>query len=163
MPLKPNFLQRIKDRALDRIKTELAPQTPQVPGEDDSVPGAEDVQPSFRQRITDKVKNVIKDKVQGLDPIRQRLLDPNARLDMPTLKYRIKYAGQNRLLALLSYSTGQTRHVEVYSYRLRGNPKRLMLMGFCRLHNKIHCFDLNKITGFVVTDIPFRNRWSVEF
>lgn len=160
MPLKllqPSFLDRIKERAINRIKTELAPTTPQP--QDDGVPEQEDVPLSFGERIKQKVK----EKIQDLKPVQNRMLDPNARLDDATLKYRIRYCGQNRLLALLSYQGSQTRFVECYSYRFsNGTPRKMFLMGFCRLHGRIHKFDLQKITGFVVTETGFRGRWPIE-
>lgn len=156
----PDFLQRIKDqipeRVKERIKRELAPTTP-----DEAPPEAEDVSPSFGQRI----KQTIKDKFTNLAPVQRRMLDPSARLDLPTLKYRARYAGQNNLLVLATYN-GQPRHIEVYSWRMNGKgpngTKALRLFAYCRIHDRIHCFVPEKFTGFIVTDEPYNARWPIE-
>lgn len=197
--LVPDFLQRIKDVALQRIdkriRQELAPDISapplggyQQPGQgqqDDLDAPNDEMSPDFYQRI----KNKVKDKARQLSPIQQRLLNPEAPLDLPTIKYRIEYAAQNNLLLLMSYN-GQQRQVESYSYRTSGTadpaaqakydqaverarsdpstkvppqPKReIRFYGFCLLHNKIHAFKLEKIDSLIVTNIVYRARWTIE-
>lgn len=169
MPKKmlPSFLDRIKnqtvDRAVDkvkeRIRKELAPDVPETSAD---VP-EEPLATSFTERIKKKVK----DTVSNLSPAQEMMLDPNAPLDMETLKYRIQYAGRNHLLLYLTYND-QPRHVEPYSYRMRGKPKQpggpqtLLFFGYCRIHDSIHAFKLDGISSCVVTDQPFQPRWTVE-
>lgn len=159
MPLLPkNLLQRIKDEAVrkvdKRVRQELAPSVP-----DTEVEKSE----SLPQTFVDKIKQ----KVQDIAPVQNLMLDPDAPLDLPTIKYRIRFAGQRRLLLLMTYND-EVRHVEPYSYRYRGKPKipggksTLLFYGFCRIHNKIHAFDLEKIEGLIVTNEPYRPRWTIE-
>jgi len=192
----PSFLQKIKDEALGRIekrvRQELAPETyaPELGqsqwNQELEAPEDEEVSEGF----ADRIKNRVRDKLRTMGPVQRRLLDPNAPLDMPTIKYRIQYAAQNKLMILMSYN-GQWRQVEPYSYRMSGTadpvsqaaydaavakarsdpsthvppkPKREeRFYGYCRIHNKIHSFKPNKIEGLLVTDIAYSPRWPVEF
>lgn len=157
--LPPNLLSRIKEQSLkslkQRIKEEIAPITP-----DEEPPEAEEVP----QGLSDRIRSVVKDKLSNLPGIQERMLDPTKEnIDLPTIKYRLAYAGRNRLLVLMRYN-GQNRHVEPYSWRLRGKQKRLYFFGFCRIHDKIHMFKPEKIQGCIVTDELYRprNNWRVE-
>ena len=158
--LGKNFLQRIKDQTLQRveqrIRQELAPELGPA-GPDSDVPVGEELSEGFGQRI----RRTIKEKVRQLSPVQRRMLDPNAALDDAAIKYRIRYAGQNRLLLFMLYG-GSWRHIEPYSYRYRGKGKSLRFMGYCRLHDQIHSFNPNKIQGLIVTDEPFTPRWPIE-
>lgn len=158
--LGKNFLQRIKDQALQRaeqrIRQELSPEVaPAAPGSD--IPEEEPLPGGLGERI----RRVVREKAQNFPPIQNRLLDPSATLDGPTIRYRIRYAGQNRLLLLMMYH-GQWRHVEPYSYRYRGKGRALRFMGFCRMHDEIHSFNPNKIQGLTVTNETFSPRWPIE-
>lgn len=123
----------------------------------------EKVAPGFWEKIKDKTR----EKLRDFSPIQRRLLDPRAPLDEPTIKYRIRYAGQSHLLLYMLYND-QWRHVEPYSYRYRGKPKNpqgkkeLLFFGYCRPHDEIHAFKLEKIQGLIVTDEPFTPRWPIE-
>lgn len=165
---KGNFLQRIKDQSLnrikDRIKQELAPQVnaPLDESISDAPAAPEEIDRGFWQRVKDKST----EKLRNFSPIQRRLLDPNSPLDEPTIKYRIRYAGQNNLLLFMLYN-GQWRYVEPYSYRWRGTKgpdgrRALRFFGYCTVHSKIHSFNPNKIEGLVVTDQVYRPRWVVE-
>lgn len=153
------FFDRIKNRVEDRIKRELSPQIPETPTEDD-VPEEE-----VAKGLGDRIKQKVKEKVKKLAPVEEYLLDPKKPLDDPTIKYRIRYAGANKVLLYMLYG-GQWRFVESYSYRLRGTSgkSKLLFYGWCLLHQKIHCFRLDKIQGLLVTNIPYspRNGWDIE-
>lgn len=178
MPFKSKFLQNLKDQAINRIKTELAPTIPGEPGRQptpgtpgvpsgwEDAPDPEVLNPSFTQRIKDKVKDLAqpvvdkaKDKLKGTDFAKNLMLDPSKPADEPTIKYRIKYAGENQVLLYMLYN-GQWRHVEPYSYRRRNG--KLFFYGYCRIHDVIHAFDMKKIKGAVVTDEPYTPRWPIE-
>lgn len=157
-----NLLKRLKDTAIERVqervKNELSPEiNPAIPGTDVPMP---DQAP---QGLRDRIKQTVRDKVQQLSPIQKRMLDPAAALDEPTIRYRIRYAGQNHLLLLMTYNN-QSRHVEPYSYRHRAKDGGVLFFGFCRPHGKIHAFDLSKIQSLQVTNIPFNPNpdWPIE-
>lgn len=163
--LGKDFLQRIRDSAISRVeqrvKRELAPQVsaPPIGG----APPVEDVNQSFLSRIKDQVKQ----KVTTLGPVQRRLLDPNATLDEPTIRYRIQYAGQNRQLLLMTYG-GSARLVEPYSWRASGKPdhpggpRTLRFYGYCQLHGTVHSFNPKKIQGLLISDRTFTERWPIE-
>lgn len=175
--MNPGFLQRLKDKALSQIDKRIREEfskaptpgipTPGIPADiappeqELDAPEPEVVEPSFAQRI----KQRIVERVQRLAPVQRRLLDPNRALDEATIKYRIRYAGESRLL-LHMLVNGQWRHVEPYSYRMNGRgaqgQKELRFYGYCRLHDQIHSFNLKKIHGLVVTNLPFNPRWPIE-
>ena len=128
------------------------------PLEDASSPDKDEgLLPSLSRRIKEKVR----ERLQDSAPVRNRMLDPSAELDDATIRYRIRYAGKNNLLLLMTYN-GQTRHVEPYSYRARAKGGGLLFYGYCRIHDKIHAFKPSKIQGLVVTQEPFAPRWPVE-
>lgn len=171
----PDFLQRVKDQAIGRIeqrvRKELAPevQAPPLGGvtNPEDAQGDEDIQPGFLSRIKNQVKQKVKKQVVQLGPVQQRLLDPQAPLDDATIKFRISYAGQNRLLLFLNYG-GQWRHVEPMSYRTSGKPdhpggpRTLRFYGWCLIHDQTHSFIPGKIKGLIVTDIPFTPKYPIE-
>lgn len=157
MPKRNTFFDRIKntvdlDRIKERIKTELSPEV-QAPAIG-STPPKQDA-PGFVDKLKERVRN--------LTPIQQAMLDPKAPLDPARVKYRIHFAGSNRLLVLLKYN-GNLRYMEVYSYRVDEPGSQPDLFAFCLTHQKIHRLKLSKIQGLIVTDIPFtpRDGWKIE-
>ena len=185
MPFKPNmpgkgFLERIKEEALsraeNRIKREFETPTEEavaVPQKEVLPKGLVDrIKQTVKQKVVEPVKGEAADLLSNLSVIQRRMLDPRSSLDEPTIKYRIKYAGQNHLLLYMLYN-GQWRYVEAYSYRTKGKntkprkdgqkPKpKLLFYGWCRIHNKIHAFDLSKIKGLIVTNITYNERYPIE-
>lgn len=151
MPLRPGLLDRIRQEIDKRVRTELTPEGPADYADEAIAPG-------LGQRIKDKIK----EKLTELSPIQKRLLDPNAPLDLATLKWRARYCGKNSVLALVKYNN-MIRHCEVYSWRYNGKNKSLRLFMYCRAHDSIHSFNPNKIQAFLVTSIPYRARWTIEF
>lgn len=161
MPLRPNFLQQIRDKALDKLRKQISPTLPDSGHED--VPEQEQVP----QGLGGRIKQEISKRVEKMSPVQRRMLDPNVPLDPETLKYRVRYAGQRKLLVLARYNN-QQRHIEVYSWRFKGKKgtdgkKALVLFAFCRIHNRIHKFYPAKFNSFVVTDISYQPRWTIEF
>lgn len=147
----PGLLDRIKQQTSNRIRQEFAPNVPDYEG------AGEQPSPSFLQKVKQKVKTLVEDTA----PVADKYLDPAAPLDEPTIKYRIRYAARNGVLLYMKYN-GQWRHVEPYSYRYSGKGRALRFYGHCRIHDVIHSFNLKKIEGLVVTDIPYSSRWLVE-
>lgn len=147
MPIKSKFLDRVRQEVSQRVRKEFAPAVPDYEGEE------KQQSPGFLQRV----KRLVEDTAPVADPY----LDPEAPLDLPTIKYRIRYAARNGVLLYMKYN-GTWRHVEPYSYRYRGRGKALRFYGYCRIHDSIHSFDLSKIQGLTVTDIPYHSRWEVE-
>lgn len=177
MPLAwtPKFLERIKEtvnpnRLKDRIKETIGPQVQEPETLEQTKPREE--QPGFVRTI--------RDRVQRMPAVQRRLLDPDAPLDMPMIKYRIKYAAENRLVLRMRYRGKEHsgwREVEPYSYRWDGVPsagwsanervrktqrRRLMFKGYCREHGQIHSFDPERIEALEVTDVTFSPRWPIE-
>lgn len=180
-------MDRVKDQVLQRIdqrvRKELAPEV-QAPAIGEA-PEEEQVDPGLLGRIKQRVK----ERVNQLTPVQQRMLDPRGPLDEATIKYRIQYAGQNHLLLFIKYNN-QWRHVEPYSYRTSGTPnpaaaakyrqqverarsdpstvipprpkREIRFYGFCRIHDEIHSFKLERIEGCIVTDLTFQPRWPIE-
>lgn len=156
--LGASFLDRLRDKAVTRIKDELAPK---ILPSDTRVPAPEKLPEGFGERLKQKVKQ----KLEGLKPVRDWLLDRGGKLDLPTIKYRIRYAGQRNLLLFMKYND-QWRHVEPYSYRFEkvkgSNEPVLFFYGYCRPHERIHKFKLERFQGLIVTDEVFVPRWPVE-
>lgn len=164
--LTQDFLKRIQEQARQRIeqriRRELEPQV-QAPELRPNLRGPEEErQPG--QGLVDRLKTKVKEQVSQLSPVQRRMLDPNAVLDLPTIKFRIMYAGQNHLLLNMRYNQ-QWRMVAPYSYRMvpqKGGGSALRFYGFCYVHNKIHSFKLEKVEGLVVTDRSFTPMWPIE-
>lgn len=157
--MNSDFLKRIKDQVADRVKNrirrELAP--------DVNAPAVGDVpQERLDQGLRERITQTVKEKVRKLGPVQERMLDPRAPLDLPTIKYRIEYAGQNRVLLFMRYNN-QWRHVEPMSYRLSKKTKKLLFYGWCRIHDETHAFKLEKIQGLIVTDQVFTPHFEPEF
>lgn len=156
--LTEGLLDRLRDKATNRIKQELAPK---ILPSDTRVPAPEALPQSFTERLKQKVK----ERLEGIKPVRDWLLDRGGKLDEPTIKYRIRYAGQRNLLLFMRYND-QWRHVEPYSYRFEkvkgSNAPRLYFYGYCRPHERIHKFRLERFQGLIVTDEVFVPRWPVE-
>lgn len=153
----PGFLDRIKQNIAPALSRTLAP-TVQGPGQGDNDAPEENVNPSFLDRI--------KEKARDIPLIQRQLLDPKAQITPELIKYRIRYAGSNNTLLLMRYNN-TWRHVEPYSYRWRGKAdgsgkRKLLFFGFCRAHNEIHGFRLDKIQGLLTTDETFAPRWPIE-
>jgi hypothetical protein len=152
-------LDEVQQGVQDQFKQTLAPQVPEPEQEFGTDIPHEHVDDSFAAKI--------KERVRQIPEIQRRMLDPQAALSPETIRYRIRYAGQNRLLLLMQYNS-TWRHVEPYSYRWRGktegatSKKSLRFFGFCKAHNKIHAFKPDKIQGLIVTDQSFQPRWPIE-
>lgn len=161
MPLPPKFLQRIKDRALDKILERVDDSYAVDDGRQEK--DEEELPTSFVDRIRTRVEQ----KLLQLSPTQRALLNPARALDQPTLRFRVRYCAQNRLLAMVRYNN-VWRMVAVYSYRMNGKPAHpggpatLRLYGECMLHAEIHSFVPEKITGFVVTDTTYNPKWPIE-
>lgn len=157
--LAPGFLQRLQDAATQRIRNEYREKLPDAG--DTSVPKKEEVAPGLLTRI----KRKILDQYGDLTGAEERLLDPNIKVDIPLIKYRIRFAGQRRLL-LWMYYNDQWRFVEPYSYRYEtpsgSNTKMIYFYGYCRIHDRIHKFRLDRIQGLRVLDETFAPRWPIE-
>ena len=156
--LSSGFLDRLRDKAVTRIKEELAPK---ILPSDTRVPAPEKLPETFSERLKQKVR----EKLEEVGPVRDWLLQHTGPLDAATIKYRIRYAGQRNLLLFMKYND-QWRHVEPYSYRfekVKGEDgPRLYFYGYCRPHERIHKFRLERFQGLVVTDEVFVPRWPVE-
>lgn len=154
--LGPKFVDRIKEQVLprveQRIRKELAPaiEAPDAP-EEEQVP----------QDFLSRMKRTVTETVSKVPTVQKYMLDPSKSLDLATIKWRARYAGQKRLLVWMTYN-GHPRHVEIYSWRYSGKNKALRLYGHCRIHDQIHSFNPNKIQGFTVTNAGFSPRWRVE-
>lgn len=74
----------------------------------------------------------------------------------------IKQAGANPsapFLIEMMYD-GVTRLVEPYEFK--ETAPGIRFYGFCRLHGRIHQFNIDKIQALRVTDIPFGPQWPVQ-
>jgi hypothetical protein len=161
----PRLSQDLLDAFTQRVQNEMGGTgVSSLPGID--VPEKEVLDPDLARRLKrqtelrEKKEKALKRFKQYLDP-EDPLLDPNIKLDIPTIKYRIRYAGSRRLLLLMTYND-QVRLVEPYSYRYRGKNGKILFYGYCRLHASIHSFYLDKITGLRMTTEMFAPRWPIE-
>jgi len=158
-----NIVDRATEKALDkakeRIKHELAPQSPGR--SDEEVYGEEAVEKGFLERITDRAK----ERLRGTEYVKNQFLDPeDSGADEATLNYRLHYAGQNHVLVWLEYIGHSSRYCAGYEIK-PGKGKHAGTMyywAFCLAHNKIHKFNMAKITGCRVTNIPYSPMWPVK-
>jgi hypothetical protein len=161
----PRLSQDLLDAFTQRVRNEMG-----GPGVgsfvDEDAPEKEELDPDLARRLKRQTElrqqkeKALRRFQRGLDPD-DPLLDPNIGLDIPIIKYRIRYAGSRRLMLLMTYND-QVRLVEPYSYRYRGKNGKILFYGYCRLHASIHSFYLDKITGLRLTSEMFAPRWPVE-
>jgi predicted DNA-binding transcriptional regulator YafY len=71
----------------------------------------------------------------------------------------IRIAARKRLLVQMTYN-GVSRLVEPYS--LRPGKYGVLFFGYCRLHDKIHSFRIDRIDSVSISDIGYIPRWVVE-
>ncbi len=159
--LTPAIFNRIRDR----VQKELGG----VPTEDIES-GAPGQQGQMTSKLWTKILDRAKDFISGesaQDPSKKNPI--TEKLDVPTIRARIGQAGRLGVLLLLKYN-GVWRHCEPYSFRVRdlktkknqAPRKAEFFFGYCRLHDEIHAFRMERIEGVYITDIKFTPRWVVE-
>jgi hypothetical protein len=125
------------------------------------------------KRLFERIKEVVKEQllpVPAPAPKDAPTPEPEGPVDLgppsslEELKYRITFAGRNRLIARMKYN-GQWRDTEVYSYRMRDadDPKIPLLYAWCGKDRGIEAFKLKRIEDFQLTDRVYEARWPVEF
>lgn len=165
--LTPAIFNRIKER----VQKELGG----IPTEDVKSPGDPGQQGQMSSGLWKKILDRAKDFVKGDEGKIAPGEDPNKKkpvsekLDLPTIRGRIGQAGRLGVLLLMKYN-GVWRHVEPYSFRIKTSEskkgaaprKTEFFYGYCRLHDEIHSFRMEKIEGLYITDEKFTPRWVVE-
>lgn len=169
MPPSKGLGQGFFNRIKDRVTRELGGAPTQ--GVDDT--GAsqdEQMSPGLWSKILDRAKNLFQ-REQTPDQTPTPAKPPaTERLDPPSIRVRIAQAGKMGVLLLLKYN-GVWRHVEPYSFRTRtvkpkskgAKPGRAeYFYGYCRLHDTIEAYRMERIEGIYITDETFHPRWVIE-
>lgn len=81
--------------------------------------------------------------------------------DIDTIMYRIRAAGRMHTLLYMKYNN-TWRHVEPYSFRYRSKGMQPLFYGYCRLHDTIEAYRIDRIQDVQLTDRPYSPRWEVE-
>lgn len=121
---------------------------------------------SFIERLRNRIRNLWGGDDEGDSHINPMLQGPATGIDV--IMYRIRFAARNRLLLWMKYQGAKSsaptwRHVEPYSFRARANPgPQPLFYGWCRFHDEIHSFRIDRILDIHVTDRPFSPRVEVE-
>lgn len=159
--LSPDLFNRIKQRIQTEFgggKTEPN-QSSNAPGVTNTVENVDEpLDKSLWQKIKDRAK-----KLLGLEPKPEKDDGP---LTPETLKFRIRECARLKVLLLASYQAKHSpvpvfRMLEPYSYRTKKNGQ-LYLYCFCRLHNQVECFKLERFSAARVTSEPFTPQWPIE-
>jgi len=83
-------------------------------------------------------------------------------LSQQEILLRFQEGGRGRVLVLMLYNN-VWRHVEPYSFRFRAKGPNPLMYGWCRVHNEIHSFRVDRVQGIGLTDERYAPRFPVEF
>ena len=156
MPRGPGIYERIKQR-LDQLTQSLSGQMPQDAPDASTAHGVEDtLTPGLWGRIKERVKGLFPDAEQKPAAV------PITGLSSSEVLQRFQQGGRGRVLLLMKYNN-VWRHVEPYSFRQRSKGPQPLLYGYCRLHNTIEAYRVDRVQGLALTDEPYSPRWAVEF
>ncbi len=114
--------------------------------------------------LIDRIRNLVDREFSQRRPVQDEEAPPPEQQSISgigDIHYRIRVGARDKTLLWMKYNN-TWRFVEPYSFRYRSAGLQPLFYGFCRLHNTIEAYRLDRVQDLHNTDRPYSPRWDVE-